>query len=338
MNPRTALAATAVIGYWIASVLGHLEVSLWLVQQRESQLLGTYKLADLLPHAGALLLAAVVIWQALRARHGSNRAITLAAWAVWLAAVALVDRFLIYSFPEYLHYPQYALLAWLTARHVDPDRGVFAIGPVLLAVTLLGIADEALQYAWITISYSNYLDFNDFLLNLLGGIAGLLLHYGFTRVPLDARSESGMTKKDESGMTGKDEPGMTTMYGRGTTTRTTVIPGSTGNPAERPSGSARHPIQSAARYGLLGFAWLGTGMLLAIAALQAAQADPHRLHPIERQPSYATWIPGPHAGRYYVLDPVTGTLILVGLGALASAAPGMRRQDTRSNSRSPEML
>ncbi|MDT8322161.1 MAG: hypothetical protein RQ826_16720, partial [Xanthomonadales bacterium] len=41
----------------------------------------------------------------------------------------------------------------------------------------LGIADEALQYTWITISYSNYLDFNDFVLNLIGGCMGLLLYY-----------------------------------------------------------------------------------------------------------------------------------------------------------------
>jgi len=209
----------------------------------------------------------------------------------------------------------------MIARYVDPDRTAFAVGPVLLAVTLLGIADEALQYAWITISYSNYLDFNDLLLNLLGGIAGLLLHYGFTRVPLSRDSAGGGENLDA-----RSESGMTKKHGPGMTKRTAVIPGLTGNPVEQSSGSARHPIQSGARYGLLGFAWLGTGMLLAIASLQAAQADPQRLQPIERQPSYNTWIPGPHAGRYYVLDPVTGTLILVGLGALASAATTIRRR------------
>ncbi|MDT8322181.1 MAG: hypothetical protein RQ826_16820, partial [Xanthomonadales bacterium] len=61
-------------------------------------------------------------------------------------------------------------------------------------------------------------------------------------------------------------------------------------------------------------------------AMQTASKDPTLLMPIERQPSYNHWIPGPHAGRYYVLDPVTGTLILVGLGALVSVAPLMPRQ------------
>ena len=76
-----------------------------------------------------------------------------------------------------------------------------------------------------------------------------------------------------------------------------------------------------ARYGLRRFARLGTAMLLAIAALKTASPDPERLRPIERQPKYSTWIPGPYAGRYYVLDPVAGTLILIGVGAGASAMP-----------------
>ena len=303
------IAPLLVIAYWIASVLGHLEISLWLVQRRESELLGSYKLADFLPHAGAPLLATVVVWQARRAWRGSNHGATLASWAAWLVVVIAADRFLIYSFPEYLHYPQYALLAFLIARFHDPDRTAFAIGPVLLAVTVLGIADEALQYTWITISYSNYLDFNDFLLNLLGGIAGLLLHYGFA--PGSPFRHSGLS----IGVEGRPDP------------ESSQQASDAGE--HNPSGFRVRPgmttIRASARFGLLGFAWLGTGMLLAVAAIQTTSADTDLLHPIERQPSYNSWIPGPHAGRYYVLDPITGTLLLAGLGALASAAPHLRR-------------
>ena len=163
----------------------------------------------------------------------------------------------------------------MVARLADPDRGALAVGPVLLVVTVLGIIDETLQYCWITISYSNYLDFNDFLLNFLGGAAGLLLYYGFT------------------------------------------------------SGAEPSRIRAGARHGLLGFAWLGTVIMLIIATMQTTSTDLSLLRPIERQPSYNSWIPGPHAGRYYVLDPVSGSLILVGLGALASALPTMRRRKKR---------
>ena len=85
-------------------------------------------------------------------------------------------------------------------------------------------------------------------------------------------------------------------------------------------------IQASARYGLLGFAWLGTAMLLAVAALKITSTERDRLQPIEREPSYNQWIPGPRAGRYYVLDPVTGTLMLVGLGMLVSATPLARHR------------
>jgi hypothetical protein len=172
-----------VTAYFLATSLGHLEVSLWLVERRQSDWLGNYQLVDFLPWVGAALLACFLVWQAWRAVRGNELATTLSAWAIWLIAVALVDRTLIFSLPEYLHYPQYALLAWLLARFVDPDRTRWPFGPILLATTLLGIADEVLQYTWITTSYSNYLDFNDFLLNLLGGFAGLMAYYGFGRPP-----------------------------------------------------------------------------------------------------------------------------------------------------------
>lgn len=43
----------------------------------------------------------------------------------------------------------------------------------------MGVADELMQYFFICPSYGDYLDFNDFLLNELGIVAGLLLVYGF---------------------------------------------------------------------------------------------------------------------------------------------------------------
>ena len=403
------IAPLLIIAYWIASVFGHLEVSLWLVQRRESELLGSYKLADFLPYAGALLLTAVVIWQGRRAWRGGIHGATLAGWTVWLAAVIAADRFLIFSFPEYLHYPQYALLAFLIARFHDPDRTAFAIGPVLLAVTVLGIADEALQYTWITISYSNYLDFNDFLLNLLGGAAGLLLYYGFApasqgrhsgpSIGVEDKTEPESSKQSsdagEHKTTGSritpryarrfrdDEKGghsesprlrhpeyprvrhpeyprvrhpeyprvrhpeyprvrhpeldsgsskQSSAAGRHKPTGSRVKPGMT---IKEVSGLTRRGvsrmtrrrvsgltgIRASTRYGLLGFTWLGTAMLLAVAVIKVTSTEPDRLQLIERQSSYNQWIPGPRAGRYYVLDPVTGTLILVGLGMLVSATP-----------------
>ena len=53
------------------------------------------------------------------------------------------------------------------------------VGKVLFWATLLGMVDEVQQYVWIASSYGEYLDFNDFVSNVLGAAAGVLIYYGF---------------------------------------------------------------------------------------------------------------------------------------------------------------
>jgi hypothetical protein len=95
----------------------------------------------------------------------------------------MMDRYLTFSTNEYAHYPQYAILAWLVARALDPDKTCWMVGRVLFWTTVMGMGDELLQYLWITTSYSDYLDFNDFLTNLVAAAAGMLLYYGAAAVP-----------------------------------------------------------------------------------------------------------------------------------------------------------
>ncbi|MDT8437491.1 MAG: hypothetical protein RQ729_00610 [Wenzhouxiangellaceae bacterium] len=179
------VGALAIVLYWAVTTFAHLPVSLWLVKRRESEWLGTFQLTEFLPALALFGVAGLLAHWTLRALACRDPWPTLVAWALWLACIAPVDRFLLYSFPEYLHYPQYALLGWLLARWLDPARRGHGFGIALLAGTLLGMVDEILQYVWLTISYSNYLDFNDFILNLLGTVAGLLVYYGFRDRPSD---------------------------------------------------------------------------------------------------------------------------------------------------------
>lgn len=279
MTRRETIGAAVLTAYFLATTLGHLRVSQWLVRARQSELLGTFEFADFLPHAGLALLLAVAIWQAWRAWRGHNRAATVALWAAWLVPVWAAGQWLIYSVPEYIHYPQYAVLAFGMAWLTDPDRTRHAVAPVLLACTALGIADETLQYTWITVSYSDYLDFNDFLLNLLGALAGLLLYYGFPRGP----------------------------------------------------NAGSHATRSNTRYGVTGFALLGLAMA-AVILMVHRPAEPDHPGPLERKPRYGHWVPSPHTGQYYVLTPWTGTLALVGLGALATVTTPGRDQGRRRRS------
>jgi len=169
--------------YFAASCLMHLQFSLWLVRPRDLPW-GRHALSELVPAAaavGALVLAVVVIRQL---RRRPRPWILGSAWLLWALAVFAIDRFLTYSASEYFHYPQYALLAWLIARTLDPQRRRWIPGRVLFWTTLLSAADELLQYLWITASYSHYFDFNDVLVNFVAGVAGVLIYYGLMAKPI----------------------------------------------------------------------------------------------------------------------------------------------------------
>ena len=163
--------------YYLVCCLMHLQFSLWLVRQRDT-LFGNLAYANLVP--GVAIATGVVLagWVTTRLRNSPRPWLTGAFWLLWLAGAALIDYYLTYSINEYAHYPQYALLAWLLARAMDPQRSRWYVGRVLFWATLMGIGDELLQYLWITTSYSEYLDFNDFLINLVAAAAGMLLFYG----------------------------------------------------------------------------------------------------------------------------------------------------------------
>jgi hypothetical protein len=170
-----------VVTYFIATSLGHLKFSLWLVRNRTGSW-GTWSLRHAVPYVvilGAVLLLAWLVRRAARNPQAVRAA--LPYWAVWLACVALTDRFLTYSIYEYAHYPQYALLAVLLARTLDPDGSRGAGARVLFWTTALGMLDELMQYLWIAAGYGHYLDFNDFLVNLLAGAAGVMLYYAVPR-------------------------------------------------------------------------------------------------------------------------------------------------------------
>jgi VanZ family protein len=168
-----------VLAYFTATSLGHLAFTEWLLRPRRHVWLGDYAFKDAVPAllgSAALLLLLWVLrtaWRDPRGMWATGR-----YWLLWLACVAVVDRLLTYSIYEYAHYPQYAILAVLVARALEAGRTSAHPGRILFWTTLLGMLDETMQYLWITPSYGNYLDFNDFVVNLLGAAAGMMLVTG----------------------------------------------------------------------------------------------------------------------------------------------------------------
>lgn len=166
--------------YWLATSLLHLEISKSIVSPVSTPL-GAFTPAHYSSHfAWALLIlgAFYVLWTAVK---GEARIRTAVYWMIWGAAVYGANRLLVFTPNEYMHYPQYAFLAVLLVIWRDPHREKWPIGNLIFWGTALGVADELMQYFFICPSYGDYLDFNDFLLNELGIVAGLLLVYGFRK-------------------------------------------------------------------------------------------------------------------------------------------------------------
>lgn len=101
--------------------------------------------------------------------HSQDRAVKLFYLITTLIFVVLAFNSLLVVNIEIIHFLQYGLMAILlfplTQRY----------GETLFWVTLLGAIDEAYQYFYLAPHRTDYYDFNDVIINLLGGALGLIL-------------------------------------------------------------------------------------------------------------------------------------------------------------------
>ncbi|MDD4733099.1 MAG: hypothetical protein PHX58_14350 [Desulfovibrio sp.] len=118
---------------------------------------------------GFISIGLLLIFVVIRRSRDRLRAILLETVFIGLLLYAL-DRWLIFTYLERIHFLQYALLAFLLRKMTTKDF------PALLLLNGAGIVDEFIQYIWNP-QYTKYLDFNDMLLNLGGGMLGLLLFH-----------------------------------------------------------------------------------------------------------------------------------------------------------------
>lgn len=276
----------AIAGYFSAISLGHLRFSLWLVQPRTTDF-GAFAFKDLVPFVAVASGLALAAWLFQRTLRSPRPGPVLGYWAIWVLCVALSDRYLTFSTAEYAHYPQYAALAWLLARALDPDRSRLRVGKVLFWATLLGMLDEAQQYVWIAPSYGEYLDFNDFVSNLLGAAAGVLIYYGFE--PAGKFEPERRFPLVEILLTALLCVGVAAglQSGRLATTPTSLVP---------PGGLDRG----------------ADGAL--------------RLYLQRRPGAFGSFNAGPYRGRYWVLDPLSGLALMLGAGLVFGTLPRVLKQ------------
>jgi len=273
--------------YFVAACAMHLQFSLWLVRPRELPW-GRHALAELVPAAAVIGAVLLLLAVARQLRQHPRRRTLAAGWLLWLLAVLAIDRWLTYSTAEYFHYPQYALLAWLIAYLIDPQRRRWLPGRVLFWTTLLGAVDELLQYLWITAHYSHYVDFNDVLVNLVAAAAGVLLYYGAAQRP-------------PPGTVHRPRPAVEAAVAAALVL---VISAGLALGRLQPTPAAGLPAGGLARdaHG----AWT--------------------LHLQRSAAQHGHWQRGPYRGQFYVLSPLEGLLAL-GVGLLFTGVLGARRPD-----------
>lgn len=285
------------LAYYVAGCLMHLQFSLWLVRQRLT-VLGRLAYSDAMPWLVLAGGCGLALWLAIRIPRSAHPRMAAAYWLLWLAAIGLIDRYLTYSINECMHYPQYAGLAWLLARALDPQRSGRAFGRVLFWTTLLGAGDELLQYLWITSSYSDYMDFNDVLTNLVAAAAGTMLYYSAGRREPDAGPTRRPVVEAATAVVLVLVIGTGLLAGRLVPTPVVKVP---------PGGIVRAD-------------------------------DGWRLYMQRGPDFYGGWQPSKRHVRYHVMAPVPGLLVVLAAGLLfagVGAGAAGRTAFSRATSRSP---
>jgi len=177
---RAALVWTLVAALVAANILSHDAV------QRLAAQLGEWltleRMSLYVTFGGVAVAAVVVVWCGLRLRtHPCGGLLTgYVVATLLLSAIAYNTLFMINT--EAIHYPQYALIGIVML----PITGSFVDS--IAWVTLFGALDEAWQY-WVLSREVPfvYLDFNDMILNLLGGALGVLLMAALLRDAIEPR-------------------------------------------------------------------------------------------------------------------------------------------------------
>lgn len=173
----TVLFLILTILYIILSFLLHVEVTA-LVVGNMKWLTGNIVPRNYSVEASIAIITILILYIYYRSRKGVNRTYTFLFLYCYLIFVYYFYLVLSLHAVEYVHFIQYFGLVFLIGWTFDPDRKKFLYNKILFAGVVIGILDEIFQF-YIVAPGHKYLDFNDFLINTLGTVGGLLLYYGF---------------------------------------------------------------------------------------------------------------------------------------------------------------
>lgn len=156
-----------VLLFFLLVVLPHEQVGLFIVHIFKDYSRDTYNLVILI--MGLVGLAAYFVPLIKYIYRGKHRKLKIFYTVSTLIFVIIAFNLLVIVNVEIIHFLQYGLMALLvfplTLRY----------GETLYWCTLLGAIDEAYQYFYLAPHRTEYYDFNDVIINLLGAALGLIL-------------------------------------------------------------------------------------------------------------------------------------------------------------------
>jgi hypothetical protein len=181
MNFRSIAKRILPLFYWLAVSLPHHPFSAFY----EKEILipaGFHPVENALNIITIVVLAGVVLLAIRVARVQGRAALEhLALWFALLVLMLLADRYLIVNNVERVHFPQYAILAVLLGFSLRSEMLIFFV------TSFAGFVDEFLQFVMNPV-VTNYLDFNDITLNILGAALGVALLLALRRPAVIAPS------------------------------------------------------------------------------------------------------------------------------------------------------
>ncbi len=166
LSLRPKLNLVLAIIYFLLVVLPHEQVGLWTVDIFGHLPRSRY---DAIILTGGIVLLLIYLTPLLAAiLKRPNRKLLLISLITSIVLSIIAFRTLVIINIEIVHFFQYGFMALLIFPLVKH------YGQTLLICTMLGAIDEAYQYFYLAPERTDYYDFNDVIINLLGATFGLV--------------------------------------------------------------------------------------------------------------------------------------------------------------------
>lgn len=169
LSQRPFLNIGLVSTYYLLVVLPHEIIGVWIAKTLD-QPFGreTYNLIILAMGISGFLAYLYLVWKGTRTKKDNGKKTWIYLFVTLMLIILSLNTILVVNV-ELIHFVQYGLLALL----IFPLFSTYQ--ETLFWSTILGAIDESYQYLVLAPHRTNYYDFNDVLIDMVGATLGLIL-------------------------------------------------------------------------------------------------------------------------------------------------------------------